>query len=193
MSRIADDLEDILMSPALTAIARQKVAPTALKMIDERTRKGRFLKDNTPGYSTKPIALNVIGSVTPSKSSLKFDSRTLNRKLTFSKSEYGWRTLNGKRYALLWGGYKKIREKSGRNTSFVDLTFTGRMLNSLSSQSKALASNSVAVDVSVGQDQQDKARFTHAKRPWLGLSAQEETELANVIKSAIDDLIGLMK
>ena len=193
MSRIKDDIMPILLAPYLTNVAVTKVAPTALKMIDERTRKGKFLQSNTPGYSTKPIALNVIGSVTLSKSGIGFDSRSLNKKLKFSKSEYGWRTLNGKRYALLWGGYKKIREKSGRNTSFVDLTFTGKMLNSLDSQSKPISDTAVGVDITVSQDQQAKARFTNAKRPWLGLADTEIVELADVIKREIDkDLRGII-
>lgn len=193
MSRVKDDIFHVLMSPYLTNVAVTKVAPTALRMIDERTRKGKFLQSNTPGYSTKPIALNVIGSVTPSKSGLRFDSRTLNKKLSFTKAEYGWRTLNGKRYALLWGGYKKIREKSGRNTSFVDLTFTGKMLNSLDTQSKPISDRAVGVDITVSQDQQAKARFTNAKRPWLGLADTEIVELADVIKREIDkDLSGII-
>jgi hypothetical protein len=107
------------------------MALNALTMIAKRvTEKGVNAEGQKyKPYSTKPILTGRKAFVKKSA----FDSLLSSRK---KRSEADWRTVKGHHLLVLSGGYKQFRELQGRQTAFVDFTFTGGMWKDINVVSK---------------------------------------------------------
>lgn len=129
----------------------------ARAIIDQRTRRGQFLggKFANKGYSTAPMPFS-----------------ELTRAVSVGEDDVFWITKNGQSRKYLKGGYKKFRELTGRNTGWVNLDFSGEMLNSLfvSSDYTGMA---IRISVTVPSGQMVKAFHTNEQREWLSLSEDE--------------------
>lgn len=101
------------------------VASTALQIMKERIYgQGQDAGESKIGtYSSSPTLIGRTSFTTAGAANKVFGSASKRRALK-------WVTLNGRRLAVLPGGYKAIRELEGRQTSFVDLRRTGTMENS---------------------------------------------------------------
>jgi len=71
--------------------------------------------------------------------------------------------------------YKKFREKKGRQTHAVNLTFTGQMLNSMS---KTLLNNNLVLNF-LNADQSKKAFYAHEKNRKFHLLSNAEKMFAH--------------
>lgn len=71
-------------------------------------------------YSTKPTLVGSSSFANKSGANKIFGSKA-------KRSQQDWRTYRGRKLVLLDGGYKKVRELSGRQTAKVDLNFTGKL------------------------------------------------------------------
>jgi hypothetical protein len=80
-------------------------------------------------YSTKPMLVGGKSFIQKSAASALLGSKKKRKDLE-------WRTVNGHKLALLPGGYKQFRDMQGRQTSFVDFTFTGGMWKDINVVSK---------------------------------------------------------
>lgn len=71
-------------------------------------------------YSTKETLIGRSSFLTQAGANKFLGSPTKRKNLE-------WVTINGKRLAKLPGGYKNIRDADGRQTAFVDLSYSGNM------------------------------------------------------------------
>lgn len=102
---------------------------SALALMKDRIYgTGKAADENQIGsYSTKETLVGRQTFITG-----KAASRVLGSKQ--KRAALRWVTINGRRLAVLAGGYKKIRELEGRQTNFVDLRRSGTMENAHSFQ-----------------------------------------------------------
>lgn len=148
--------------------------------VDQHARKGQFRGGDLAqkGYSTKWIPAFFLGTLTSNQNG------SINVKHYFTsgvlpKQDIEWRT-GLKKTAYYTKGYKGWRELTGRNTSKVDLTFSGEMLRNLTYQTK-VSGGILTVQVFVKAPYNDRMSFTNARREWVYLSQQE-------IKTISDEL-----
>lgn len=151
------------------------VSALAIRQMQERTSRGQFLggKLAEKGYSTNPLPAFYLGDVTYLGGGAVSVKPARAAAVKFSDSELDWKRSG----AMVLGGYKAMREKSGRETSRVTLTYSGAMLNSLRGKVTALA-NTVRIAFGVDPDQEEKAYFTNLQREWLSLSDNEQAKIA---------------
>lgn len=107
------------------------MALNALTMIKQRVQQKGVDADGQKykPYSTKPM---LIGS----KSFIQKSAAAALLGSAKKRKELEWVTVNGHRLAILPGGYKKFREIQGRQTAYVDFTFTGNMWKDINVISK---------------------------------------------------------
>jgi hypothetical protein len=73
--------------------------------------------------------------------------------------------------------YGRLRKRTKRNVEFRDLTFTGRMMQSISVKTK----NNTSTIYFLGAAEAKKAVYNQKLTPWFGLSQSDDTLLnANV-------------
>lgn len=124
-------LQQILDNSILIQIG-QKV----LVVINERVSRGEFLPGSTSlGYSVKdapmPLAA-LIAKIGDTK------ARAVYRGLKIARGEKPiiWKNAkSGKTWITLTGGYKKLRELTGRETGVVELNWSGHMMSALKAKS----------------------------------------------------------
>jgi hypothetical protein len=109
------------------------MALNALTLIKQRVQEKGVNADGQKykPYSTKPMLVGCKSFVQKSACNALLGSKKKRKDLE-------WRTVNGHKLALLQGGYKQFRDMQGRQTGFVDFTFTGGMwkdINVISKQS----------------------------------------------------------
>lgn len=175
---------EIFSQQALIDLATTTIGPFTIAAIDERTRRGEFLGGDlaTKGYSTKPIATFKLGKL--KSGTIRSDRQNTSADVS---NHLFWRQVNGRPMSFLDGGYAKWRELTGRNTSPVDLTFTGRMLAALNFDISA-QSGDVIIKVYVSGNAGDKdspahyGRFVNQRREFFGLSDKE----TNLLQKAIE-------
>jgi hypothetical protein len=102
-------------------------------------------------------------------------------------------------------GYAKFREKRGRNTSPVDLTFTGNMLNSsevggglqttvnrdgVQITGEMFFNDTTAPDPRSGKQvsARDKAGWNDATRPFFSLNETQVNRIVEKLDKAIEDI-----
>lgn len=88
-------------------------------------------------------------------------------------------------------GYKKVRQKAGRQVDHTDLTFTGRMLNNLQIVSTGRDSSGYFVEISAkAVDEVKKLRYNEEHYgDFLKTSKQEEKLLTQDFEADIQDII----
>ena len=166
-----------------------RIGEETLAIIHARTLRGEFLQGSTTrGYSTKPAPMPLGGFMA---------------RLGKSRGQAIWRHIqkgdepgtvwreskSGKIWLTLQGGYKRLRELSGRETDRVTLNWTGRMLQAL----KEIRVNEQDMSVTIGFTNTEAgtiAGFHHAgagrttvKRLFVGLSEREIADLMRAIDS----------
>lgn len=92
--------------------------------------------------------------------------------------------IRGKKMKPYSGKYGTFKQNSGRQVAFRDLTFSGKMWQSLTTsksknQAKMFFGNAESVD---------KASGNHARTPFFGLAPKEKQLLRNEIKKLIKRL-----
>ena len=70
-------------------------------------------------------------------------------------------------------GYAKFRSKKGRQTSFVDFNFSGRMLSSI----KHTVKSNEAIIGFTRATEAKKAAMLNSKRPWFGFNNGEQAKI----------------
>lgn len=72
--------------------------------------------------------------------------------------------------------YAKYRQRSGRQTRFVDLNFTGRMMGSITPFISKIFGNRVEGEIRPARAEESKKVFyTNIQRKWWGLNNQERS------------------
>ena len=147
-------------------VITERAGQMARAIIDQRTRRGEFLggKFQNKGYSTAPMPFS-----------------ELTRQVSVGADDVFWITKNGKSVKYLKGGYKKFRELTGRNTGWVNLDFSGAMLNSLFVDTD-FTGFSIKVSVTVPSGQMVKAFQTNEQREWLALSDEEANKVLGYLQ-----------
>jgi hypothetical protein len=169
-----------------------KLANDALALVKQRvqeTGKGVNGESFRP-YSTKPILIGRKSFVQQEVADNQLGSKEKRAKLD-------WVTHDGHKLAVLPGGYKKIRDLQGRQTGFVDFTFTGRMLGNAKMQgdvklvSDRSELNSGIARIAPTQELEKKklAGNTERRGEILGLSKKEEEQLAGYYEIWVSNLL----
>ena len=90
------------------------------------------------------------------------------------------RDSSGHHFRRYTPGYAKFKASKGLPTSPVDLTFTGKMLNSLRGR-MIRRPRSIAAEISVNDDER-KVRGVQRLRRFLGFTQNDATEIFKILK-----------
>lgn len=185
---VDDILKKLLNRSLLLKIGQETIA-----IIQKRTLQGDFLpgsSENAKHYSTRPAPMPLGG---------------LYQRLGKGKGSQVWKRIqrgeepgtiwkqssSGKIWLILQGGYKRLRELSGRETDHVNLNWTGHMMRSLSLIIVNETDHSVTIQFS-NYDAAQLASYHHegvgrnkVKRLFLGLTSAELQKLSNGIAKHI--------
>lgn len=163
-----------------------RVGQETIRLIQERTLRGEFLEGSTThGYSTKPAGMPYGGlqeRVGKGKAAEIFNA------LKKGKEAGIWRSSkSGKIWLRIQGGYKRLRELTGREVDRVTLNWSGQMLSALNVIEVNEAERSVTIRFR-NQRAGEIAGFHHAgagknkvKRIFVGLSERELQEMVGRI------------
>ncbi len=171
-------LRSIIDNAVLLQIGTKVVA-----VIKARTLRGEFLPGSTSkGYSTKPASMPFgaleerIGKGNASKvfRDIKNAGKDGNGDKIFLTSKRMWITLKG--------GYKRMREMTGRETDRVTLNWTGHMMRSLKAKADPAAPSVTiyftdAEAEGIASYHHQGAGRNKIKRIFMGLSDQEKTDI----------------
>lgn len=153
-----------------------KMAHEALALNSTRVQKEGESSDGNKfdPYSTKPMLASRKGMTQNAYASIAGSKQ--------KRKELDWVTINGHKLFQIPGGYKQYRDLHGRQSSFVDFNFTGRMWNNIKLVSDRSELNSGVAVIKATEDLQKKklAGLTERKGEILGLSKEEEKRLADV-------------
>lgn len=189
---IRDTLEAGFSQFALGDLARREIAPLSVALITEHAQAGVFAGGEYAdrGYSTSTLPAFFLGDLEKTAGGQwRIRSVVSNVTVKPGKEKLIWRTgQGGRRIAYLVGGYKEFRRLAGRTTSFVNLTFTGRMLQSVRG---VVGPSGSGVEIRVGGSggQQDKVAFTDAQREWLYLSNPEMSQIDVAVERFINHTV----
>lgn len=182
----------------LLDIARTHLAPRIQFLVTENAQAGRFIggvwKDKP--YSGKLLPAFYFGKLRKSGDAWQISPQDSGVRNVSPGSALIWRHVAGlgggnnsnRATAFLIGGYKKFRELTGRSTSVVNLTMTGRMLGSVRSNAFPTGEG-VMIETGATGGQQDKARWTDAKREWLGLPQSDTNAIIKMLSGQIEGII----
>lgn len=199
---MADSLQDVVRdtvdaamgNAALLTAARRVLAPAVTKEITQHAQEGLFLgggtHDDTPTYSDTTLPAFFLGDLQKSGGSWQLQSTEMNKTVKPKESDLIWRDSDGdgNPTAFLLGGYKEFRRLAGRTTDFVNLTFTGRMLGSVTTES-SIENKNVVMKTGGSGGQQKKVGYTDAMYEWLGLFEQEQKFIQGILEDYIDNII----
>ena len=179
MPKFASEISNPLKNAVNDQIARE-VGDVAQFIIQERTSQGKFLGGPlaNKGYSTNPIMAFKLGDVTyDGGGGITVKNEVAGGPVSYGPDELDW----GKKGAIALGGYKRFRQKIGRETSKVTLTLSGAMFVGFNYVVRK-AANSVRIVFGVKPADNAKAFFTNQQRRWLGLSNSEARQIAKLIE-----------
>jgi len=130
-------------------------------------------------YSTKDILVGKSSFVKKSTANQLLGSKAKRRKLE-------WVTKNGKRLAILPGGYAQLRALQGRQTSKVDLHMTGKLFNDFVVSGKRSRyflgfRSEYGKTISIAQE-------TRFSKPIFNTSDTERKELVNIFENGINTM-----
>lgn len=160
---------------ALAKLIRNDLAPLSVMLVNEHVAQGRFMDGDykDKGYSETTLPAFFLGDLEKSGDEWRIKNVELNK--TISPGDdlvWRWNQDKSKATAYLVGGYKKFRQLAGRDTSVVNLTFTGRMMNSVRGF-PVISGDTYRVEVRATGGNQDKAYWTDRQREWLVLFPDE--------------------
>lgn len=160
----------------------------ALYIIKTRTLQGEFLPGSTGSgqYSTTPMPLP-LGALQKSVRT----GATLKAMVAAGEA-YVFQSKAGRKWIILEGGYKKLRELAKKEADHVTLNWSGSMMRNL----KIISVNPDRYSVTLGFDEASarrKARYHNelgagrkrVTHKFLGLTDQEIRELGDVVERAI--------
>lgn len=161
-----------------------QVASDALAMVKKRVQdKGENAEGaKFPAYSTKPMLASRKGMTGKAYSSIA-GSKDKRRELE-------WVTINGHKLFSIPGGYKQYRDLSGRQSGFVDFTFTGSMWNNIKliSPKSELDSGVAVIKPTKDIEKKKLAGNTERKGEILALSDKEKQRLVQIYESGIENV-----
>lgn len=174
-------LKQIINSAFLLRVGEQTIA-----IIQERTLRGEFLEGSTTqGYSTKtaympyPALEERVGKSVWAKVKNKQDGASTSLSTGLSWSYIG----KNRKWVKVEGGYRRLREITGRETDRVTLNWSGQMLSALNVIEVNEEQRSVTIRFR-NQRAGEIAGFHHegagrskVKRIFLGLSGKELEEI----------------
>ena len=153
--------------------AMPKIAAEAVRMIKQRVQQtGTNAKGSKYApYSTNRMLTNC------STMTLSACSKIAGSKA--KRKELDWVTINGHRLFNLPGGYKQYRQLHGRQTNFVDFSFTNAMWNDINVISKESDHKRGIAVIGAKQEIEKKKLAGNTKRRGdiLDLSPKEINEL----------------
>jgi hypothetical protein len=165
-----------------------QVGSHVLMIIKERTLRGEYLPGSTGTgqYSTTPmpLPLGVLQKKYRSNKSLKELEAGGARIFTNLRSKITW--------IILTGGYKQLREITGRDASHVTLSWSGKMMRNL----KVLKADPATASVTIGFDEESSSRIasyhqiegagkSKKTHKFLGLTEQEISDVGEFVKGMI--------
>jgi hypothetical protein len=138
-------------------------------------------------YSKKPMLTNRKAMTNAAYSSIAGSKK--------KRQELDWVTLNSHRLFELPNGYKQFRELHGRQTGFVDFTFTGRMWGNVKLVSDRTELNSGVAVIKATEELQKKKLEGNTERRGeiLGLSKSEVERLSDVYSGWVDGALRKFK
>ncbi len=162
-----------------------KIGEKVLAIIQARTLRGEFLPGSTSlGYSTKTFGIpygGLAARIGQGRAAILLKSIVGANGHSPDKVYTG---KSGNMWLTLTGGYKRLREITGRETDRVTLNWTGQMLSALKSRVGATG-QSPTVEIYFTNSEADRiAGFHHEgagrnkiKRMFMGLTQQEQEPL----------------
>lgn len=114
----------------------------------------------------------------------------LNRQLQIEATQIITRTqsgraVNGSGFDDYSDGYAEFRRKAGRRTSPVDLTFTGQMLQAITTTVRKVGDTIEGRIFFADAESAAKARFNSERRSFFGLSDEQRERLRAAVYEAI--------
>lgn len=138
-------------------------------------------------YSTDPMLANC-SSMTTSACSKIAGSKTKRRDLKWVTLKRGERAI---RLFEIPGGYKQYRELHGRQTGYVNFSFTNRMWDNIKLTSEASEHNRGIARIGATEEKEQKklAGNTERRGEILMLSSGELNEISGYFNSEIDKIL----
>jgi hypothetical protein len=165
-----------------------QVGTKGLMMIKERTFAGRFLPGSTgsSSYSTTPMPLpwNRLQKAVRGSASL--------RNMIDSGEATVFTSKRGRKWIVLEGGYRKLRELAGKSTDHVTLAWRGTMLRDL--KIKTVDVHDLRVDLGFTDADSDRIASYHqdlgagrrrVTHKFMGFTEPEKDDLAQLISVLI--------
>lgn len=153
-----------------------RIGLKAVNLIQEQIEQGIDANGNKYSYSTKPFARPFDGRIKGLKSLVKQEKISI------------FRTKKGALWLLVKDGYKAYRQYTGRNPDGDYLTYTGKMLSSLTA--RATGPLSSLIYFSDAESAQKAFWLTRSgigksKKLWnfMGLTNKSEQELLEFIRN----------
>lgn len=180
-----------IKNDVLDNVFLKQIGLRVVVIIRRRTLSGKFLS-GSESYSTKPFAMplgaasKTLGKLLRSQKSFAVNRGKGKEKTNVSADEYQVFTAkSGALWVIIGGGYKRFREMGGRQSSKVDLSWSGRMLRNLGVLPGSEKHNEVSVGFT-SEDEKQKARWhnvlgagkSKSKHEFMGLTPDEQNELA---------------
>lgn len=171
-----------------------KVAEKAQAFIRKRVYNQQYLEGSTgtSQYSTTPMPVPYGLFVKKFGKALLKKEGTKKRggKIIANASEFSvFRSKTGKTMVLIQGGYKRWREMNKKNSSLVELTWTGRMMRNLG----ILRTEHNAAEIGFpSSSERDKAYYQHIgvgknkiSRKFMDITKTELDELGDLAEKLI--------
>lgn len=187
-------LLNALGRPAMRDVI-DKAGVLGVQYVNSRVESGKFLSGDlqNKGYSIRPLPTFYIGKITDfNRRSVTFRNPALGRTVKVGKNSLIWYTegqgTGAKRKSLLRGGYKHLRDLTGRESNVVQLNWSGAMLNSLKSHVEPDGNFYKAV-IRVSPENREKAFYTNKRREWLNFTNHEKEKLRQYMISLLNSYI----
>jgi hypothetical protein len=161
-----------------------QVGSQALLMIKERTLAGQFLPGSTgtSAYSTTPMPLpwNRLQSAVRGSATL--------RNMIDSGEATVFTSKRGRKWIVLEGGYRKMRELAGKSTDHVTLSWRGTMLRDLKIKTVDVAG--LRVDLGFTDTESERIASYHQElgagrrrvtHKFMGFTEGEKDKLSELI------------
>lgn len=181
IKQIVDEtIEAAFGRAALTRLINQSAGPLTVALVNKHVEAGRFMSGEyqNKGYSEATLPAFFLGDIEKSGDRWRIRSTQFNVTVQPGADKFIWR-WNGKKErpeAYLVGGYKEFRRLAGRDNSIVNLTFTGRMMNSVDFRPR-IGGNTYSLEVGATGGNQAKAYYTDRQREWLVLFEDEQRDI----------------
>lgn len=156
-----------------------RVGEQTIAIIQERTLRGEFLEGSTSqGYSTKTAYM-------PYPALEERVGKSLWARIKNKQDGLGWSYIGkNRKWVKVEGGYKRLREITGRETDRVTLSWSGQMLSALNVIEVNEEQRSVTIRFrneragEIAGFHHEGAGRSKVKRIFVGLSGKELEQIA---------------